>query len=142
MFYDLKGNSRFIYDYGTALRKNYHYEKSNEILSYGAKYSSDPMFHNVMGDNYKDMNEYDKAENEYIFAHYMVPSRLYPLVLLMELYVSIREYDKAFGVGESVLRMPVNVRNMPMRKLRYRTQMCLDSLKIKHIKNVDNEIQK
>ena len=88
------------------------------------------------------MNEYDKAENEYIFAHYMVPSRLYPLVLLMELYVSIREYDKAFGVGESVLQMPVNVRNMPMRKLRYRTQMCLDSLKIKHIKNVDNEIQK
>lgn len=56
--------------------------------------------------------------------------------------MSIREYDKAFGVGESVLRMPVNVRNMPMRKLRYRTQMCLDSLKIKHIKNVDNEIQK
>ena len=102
--------------------------KSNIILSYGAKYSSGPMFHNIMGDNYKDMNEYGKAENEYILAHYMVPSRLYPLVLLMELYVSIWEYDKAFGVGESVLRMPVNVRNMPMRKLKYRTQMCMDSL--------------
>ena len=142
LYDDLKGNSRFIYDYGVALRKNYHYEKSNKILSYGVKYSSDPMFHNVMGDNYKDMNEYDKAENEYIFAHNMVPSRLYPLVLLMELYVSIREYDKAFAIGESVLRMPVNVRNMPMRKLRYRTQMCMDSLKIKHIKNEGNEIQR
>lgn len=86
------------------------------------------------------MNEYDKAENEYTVAHYMVPSRLYPLVLLMELYVSIGEYDNAFAVGESILRMPINVRNMPMRKLRYRTLICMDSLKIKHIKNVENEM--
>lgn len=128
MFDELKGNARFIYAYGMALRKHHRFFESNKVLKYGTKHSADPMFYNAIGDNYKDLGKYDKAEESYIHAHNMVPDRLYPLVLQMELYVSMEDYDRAKEIGNMALKMPINVQNMPMRKLRYRAKCCLDSL--------------
>lgn len=131
LFDELKGSARFIYAYGMALRKNHLFSESNMVLKYGTMHSADPMFYNAIGDNYKDLGEYDKAEEAYIHAHNMVPDRLYPLVLQMELYVSMEDYDRANEIGNMALMMPINVQNMPMRKLRYRVKSCLDSLKNK-----------
>lgn len=136
LFDVLKGNNRFVYAYGMALRKSHYFSESNAVLKYGTRHSADPMFYNAIGDNYKDMKEYDNAEKSYIHAHNMVPDRLYPLVLRMELYVSMLDYDRAYEIGNAVLRMPINVRNMPMRKLRYRAKCCLDTLNY-YVGNVD-----
>jgi hypothetical protein len=69
LFENLKGNYRYIYAYGMALRKSNHLIESNMVLKYGTRHSADPMFYNAIGDNYKDLEEYDKAENAYIYAH-------------------------------------------------------------------------
>lgn len=129
LYDDLKDNYRYLYDLGYALHKTGRYGESNNMLHEGARLSSDPMFHNIIGRNHEALGEYSAAEEEYMISHYMVPSRLYPLVLLMDMYVRTGRTDDAAAVGERIASMPVNGRNMTMVRLRQETLERLDSLR-------------
>lgn len=83
----LKKNYRYLYDYGYSLMQVGKYNDALKILSEGAAISSDPMFRNMIGKCYQALGDFIAAEKEYNRAHFMVPSRLYPHVLLMEMYV-------------------------------------------------------
>ncbi len=118
IYESLADNYRFLFDYGYALHKTGKYEKSNAVLSSGAMMSSDPMFHNIMGKNYEALGQISLAEKEYLTAHYMVPCRLYPLVLLMKMYMEQGMDEKALAVRDEILSMPVNPKNGTMKDLR------------------------
>ena len=120
---------KYLFDLGYALHKEGRFSESNFYLSQGAKYSSDPMFHNIMGKNYEGLTEYDKAKNEYILAHYMVPSRIYPLYLLMRMENRIGRKENAIKVGEFIINMPYNPSHRNMVHLRRESILLLDSLK-------------
>ena len=130
LYDNLKDNFRFIYDYGYALHKCKRYQDSNQILKEGAKISSDPMFYNIIGRNYEAMKEYDKARDAYIHAHNMVPCRIYPLVLLMEMYASIGDDKTSMKYGARALQAPYNERHRNMLLLRNRVQECCDTLNV------------
>ncbi|MCF0185370.1 MAG: O-antigen ligase family protein [Bacteroidaceae bacterium] len=125
---ELSTDYRFLYDYGYALYKTGHWEESNLILSKGADISCDPMFHNIMGRNFEAMGKYEDAEKEYLHSLNMVPCRLYPYILLMEMNVSIGNRNKALHYGNAALKLPVNERNANMKELHLRAQACVDSL--------------
>ena len=125
---DLKDNYRYMYDYGYALHKCKRYHESNEILKEGAKISSDPMFYNIIGQNYEAMNLYQESENAYLHAHYMVPQRLYPLTLLMRMHIRLGNNQEALRYGKMILNKPVNERHLTMLRLQSETRECLDSL--------------
>ena len=114
----MRWNFRYLYDYGYALHKEGRHEESIAVLSEGARISSDPMFHNIIGKCHEALGRYDAARDEYMTAHYMVPCRLYPLVLLMRMYASQGEYAKAAAAGNKLLGMPVNPKNHAMVKLK------------------------
>ena len=128
LYDNLKDNYRFIYDYGYALHKCRRYQESNEILKVGAKTSSDPMFYNIIGQNYEAMNLYQESENAYLHAHYMVPQRLYPLTLLMRMHIRLGNNQEALRYGKLILNKPVNERHLTMLRLQSETRECLDSL--------------
>jgi len=79
------------------------HQKSAEILQQGAVLSNDPMFHNVMGNNYLALKEYDRAEKSYETAYRIVPSRIYPLYLLAKLYAEQGNYAKALDMCRKVM---------------------------------------
>ena len=126
---DLKDNYRFIYDYGYALHKCKRYKESTKILIEGAKISSDPMFYNIIGKNYEAMGAYDLAEEAYMHAHYMVPSRIYPLSLLMNLKIRTGDIHYAIMIGEKIQSMYINEKVAAMRRLQNEAISKLDSLK-------------
>lgn len=126
---DLKDNYRFIYDYGYALHKCKRYQESTKILMEGAKISSDPMFYNIIGKNYEAMGAYDLAEEAYMHAHYMVPSRIYPLSLLMNLKIRTGDIHYAIMIGEKIQSMYINEKVAAMRRLQNEAISKLDSLK-------------
>ena len=130
LYDDLKDNYRYLYDYGYALHKCKRYQESTKILKEGAVISSDPMFYNIIGRNYEAMKEYDKARDAYIHAHNMVPCRIYPLVLLMEMYASVGDEKTAMKYGASALQAPYNERHRNMLLLRNRVQECCDTLNV------------
>ena len=43
------------------------------------------MFYNIIGRNYEPQGFFEEAELAYLHSHYMVPSRIYPLYLLMNM---------------------------------------------------------
>lgn len=130
LYGDLKDNYRYIYDYGYALHKCNRYQESNEILKEGAKISSDPMFYNIIGKNQEAMGLYEEAEKAYLHSHHMVPCRLYPLTLLMEMKIRQQDIDQALRYARKIVAMPVNERHMTMVRLQNHAKECVDSLSI------------
>jgi hypothetical protein len=128
LYGNLLQNSRYLYDYGYSLFKTEQYEASMAVLSQGAQISSDPMFHNIIGRCYEKLGNFIKAEDEYLVAHNMVPCRLYPLVLLMDMYVSVDRIDDAIKIGEKILEMPINEKSRTMAQMRLETEEKLDNL--------------
>ena len=114
----LRWNSRYLYDYGYALHKTGEWGRSNAILEEGAAISSDPMFHNIIGKNLESMGLYDAAVAEYMRAHYMVPCRIYPLTLLMDMYIKTRRRHEVEEIGKKIMSMPVNPKNRTMAELK------------------------
>ena len=128
LYDDLKDNYRYMYDYGYALHKCKRYQESIEILKKGAAISSDPMFYNIIGRNYEAMQLYEKAEEAYLHAYYMVPQRLYPLTLLMRMYVKRGYNSDALKYGIIIIDKPINVNHRTMCRLQSDTRRCVDSL--------------
>lgn len=122
-FMIMKGGSsqqksfRDIYQQGYTMFVWGEYRGALELMERGAKMSSDPMFHNIMGRCYQALGEYQKAEDEYKLAHFMVPCRLYPLVLLQELYISQDDTLQANATLTQIRGMPINPQNNNMKRL-------------------------
>ena len=121
---------RQLFAKGYVLHQEGKYEESNSILKEGADLSSDPMFHNIIGKNLEAMGDYESAESEYLHAHYMVPCRLYPLILLMEMKVRRGNTAEAINYGNMAISLPVNKKNPNMMELHDRARICVDSLRL------------
>lgn len=118
----------FLYEYGWAMYKAGKHQESNAILAKGIKKSSDPMFYNVMGINYWAMGDYEQASSCFTYASFMVPSRLYPHILQMQMALDFGETDDARRIAQSILSMPINPKNTDMVVLRDRAKHVLDTL--------------
>ena len=105
------------------------YEESNEVLAKAIRISCDPMLYNVMGNNYKGMNEYGKAENMYLCASHIVPNRHYPLYLLMMLYEETGQTEKVKAMAATLLEKPVKIPSTAIREMREeaRKQLRIDN---------------
>ncbi len=122
---NLSWNYKYLYDYGYELHKSKEYSKSNIVLKKGAALSADPMFHNIMGKNFEALGLLKKAEAEYKTAYFMVPGRIYPLLLLLEMYTKEGQIEKAKKVASYIAKIPVNENNYQMMQLKQRYENIL-----------------
>lgn len=129
LYEDLKDNYRYLYDYGYALFKCGRYSESTKVLKEGATISSDPMFYNIMGRNNEALGLYEAAECCYMYSHNMVPSRIYPLSLLMKMKIGTGATQEAIAIGEKIQSMHVNDKVLTMRRLQKECLAQLDSLR-------------
>lgn len=129
LYEDLKDNYRYLYDYGYALFKCGRYTESNKILKEGSKISSDPMFYNIMGRNNEALGFFREAESNYWHSNHMVPCRIYPLSLLLNLKIKIGSNQEAIEIGEKISSMQINDKLLSMKRLHKECLSRLDSLK-------------
>ena len=126
----LKDQIQFLFEYGRSLSqaginegiagqaRNDRLAKSNEVLRQAKKISCDPMLYNIMGRNYQAMREYDLAEHSLLKSTQIVPNRLYPWYLLMELYVETGDEEKAREMAKIVLTKEPKVQSTAVREMR------------------------
>lgn len=117
-----KSDYRLIYQHGYTLFQEGLYDNAIEVLREGAELSCDPMFHNIIGRCYESLGKLTGAEAEYWYAHYMVPGRLYPLVLLQEMYLTQGDTTQANLVMSEIQDIPINPKNPNMQELRNRAE--------------------
>lgn len=128
--YDLlKYDYRFLYEYGYALHRQGEYTKSIEVLERGREYSSDPMFCNIIGKNYQALKLWDMAETYFDKAHYMIPSRIYPLYLSAKMYEESEQYLKAYNTANKALHMKIKVESEQTLELKDELQVIADKYK-------------
>lgn len=113
-------NADFLFDFGKALRHASRYNDSNAMLRKGARCSADPMFHVLMGNNYKDMQQYALAEQAYRKAFAIMPNRLYPLHQLMLLYEEQGDRKKAKATAQHIIDMKPKVESPATREMKER----------------------
>ncbi len=85
LYPQLKDEGKFLFEYGHTLNKTGDYRESDRVLKKGVRFSADPMFWNVMGNNGRATGDFERAEACYLKARHIVPNRLYPIYLLMNL---------------------------------------------------------
>lgn len=91
---EMKGNARFLFEYGHALHKLHEPEQSNKVLKEALKVSGDPMILNIIGKNEQEMKHYDSAEHWFTRAVHRLPGRIYPYYLLAHLYAEPAFYHR------------------------------------------------
>lgn len=117
-----KPDFRDLYMQGYTMFQNGRYEQAISVLQEGSEQSCDPMFHNIIGRCYESLGEKEMAEKEYWHAYYMVPGRLYPLVLLQEMYLSQADTANAREMLVLMDRIQMNNKNSNMKVLRKRAE--------------------
>ena len=115
---ELCDEPRFLFEYGHALNKLERYFLSDWVLRRGARFSGDPMFWNVMGNNSKARGDVVAAEQYYQKAYRRLPNRLYPLYLLAKLYFETGQDDKAREMADRVLSFDPKVPSTAVREMK------------------------
>ena len=113
----IKHDYEELYEKGYELYQMNDYKEAILYLEEGATKSCDPMFHNIIGQCYEHIGLYEIAEKKYQYAHYLVPGRIYPLVLLQELYISRRDTLNVIKTFEEIRDTEVNSSNTNMVRL-------------------------
>ena len=127
LFNELKDQEKFLFEYGRTLNQTGDFDKSNEILYLGTKISSDPMFYNVIGNNYKSMGLTLNAERTYIRAFNAVPNRLYPLYLLSKLYYDTNQASKFVYYANKVLNFNPKVSSTATKQMKQEIRQLLST---------------
>ncbi len=100
---NMTDDKEFLFELGHSYNKTGRYEESNRIMEMGTNISGDPMFYNILGNNYKELGDYMKAEESYFEAFSMLSNRVYPLYLLMVLYEDTGEHGKAMEMAKKIV---------------------------------------
>lgn len=127
LYNKLKDQHKFLFEYGRTLNKTGNYIKSNEIMYQGTKLSSDPMFYNIIGNNYKSMGLFLEAERAYERAFKAVPNRLYPLYLLTKLYYDTKQVAKFNDYADKVLNFDPKVTSSATKMMKQEIRQLLRS---------------
>lgn len=115
---DLTSELQFLFEYANVLSKTGEPEASNKLLLRSVRVSSDPMLYNLLGNNYKALKEYPAAEQAYLRAYHAIPSRMYPLYLLMQLYETSGEEEKRNAMARRVVVFDEKVDSPAVREMK------------------------
>lgn len=111
-------NTCFLFDFGKTLRIHGRYNDSNDMLRQGTLISADPMFHILMGNNYKDMQCVDLAGKAYKKAFSVMPNRIYPLYQLMRLYKETRNEKKTKEYAQKVINFKEKITSPATKQMK------------------------
>jgi len=117
LFPKMNSQKQFIFEYARCLSETNKSEASNAMLNRYLLFGSNPMIYNCMGDNYKSISDYEKAETMYLRAMQIVPSRFLPLYLLMKLYDESGQTEKALATARELLEKPVKVPSQAIKEM-------------------------
>jgi O-antigen ligase len=125
---ELKQETEYLFEYGRSLNQAGQYEKSNEVLELGTRVSNDPMFRNVMGNNYKALGDWSSADLSYEEAFFILPDRIYPLYLRAKL--SFEKGDTLEGLSRArrIVDFVPKVESSATKEMKAEMQGLLDSL--------------
>lgn len=122
----LKHNGDFLIMYGKALSLGKDYSGAIEVLETAKNYKKNSILYTAMGDSYKGIQEFSKAEKSYMIAKNMIPGRFYPTYLLIKVYVETQRLDEAKSLGEELMDKEVKIPSTAITEMKSEIKELLD----------------
>ncbi|MBC6490279.1 O-antigen ligase family protein [Flavihumibacter stibioxidans] len=124
----LGANGAFLFNYGAEAAIAGELLIANEFLEKSRRYLSVNNIYVYLGDVYLEQGLFEKAEQNYLHAVFMVPSAIYPKYKLIECYKRMGNIILARKWSEQLLNYPVKVRSAVADELRSEVRNNLDNL--------------
>lgn len=113
----LKTDGDFLTNYGKALSMAEKHEKAITVLTRASQYYPNIVVYTALGDSYRKLKQPEHAEQAYLHAWNMNPSRFYPKYLLAKLYDETGQKEKAVEVAKEILTKDVKVESTAIREI-------------------------
>jgi O-antigen ligase len=114
----LKTNGDLLTNYGKALSMaEKHAEAAIELLQ-AARYYPNTVVYTAIGDSYKELGKINQAEQAYLHAWQMNPSRFYPKYLLTKLYDETGQKAKATDVAKELLYKDIKIESTAIKEIK------------------------
>ena len=107
-----------LQQYGKSLQMNGNNKEATKVLEKASRYTSDYILYAALGDAYKGIKQYGKAETAYQQASYMEPNKLYPRYLLAKLYDVSGQQLKAIETAEGLLNKDIKVQSTAIEEIK------------------------
>lgn len=115
-------NPYFLYNYAAVFTEAKEYEKALKVALECRKYWADYDLELLLGDIYREKKDYKQAEEYYMSASYMCPSRFLPLYQLYGLYREMRDDAKLFLTAKKIVKKPAKINSMLIKRIKYQVK--------------------
>ncbi|MCB4807933.1 O-antigen ligase family protein [Tamlana sp. 62-3] len=113
-----KRDGDFLMNYGKTLCLEKKYPQAISILQQAKQHLNTTIIETALGDAYKGIKQYEKAEITYKKAYHMIPSRFYPLYLLANLYDESGDKTKAVTMAKRLLDKEVKIPSTAIKEMK------------------------
>ncbi|MDE5417940.1 O-antigen ligase family protein [Labilibaculum sp. DW002] len=114
----LSNNGLLLQMHGKCLLMNEEFTEAKIVLEKAKLYRSDPILYTALGDTYRALKEYEKAEKAYLQAWYIIPHKFYPKYLLAKLYDETGQTTKSKRIAKELLNKKVKVKSKAIEEMR------------------------
>lgn len=114
----LNDQKKFLFEYGKNLTELKQHKNAIQVFQRAQLFSCDPMLYNLEGRNHQALGEYQNAEECFIKAYYLVPSRIYPCYLLAIMYLEMGNIEKSKYWANYVLNKKVKIESVAVKEMK------------------------
>jgi O-antigen polymerase len=101
--YQLGKNGYFLEEYGHALKNDSDYYHAVQVLSTCCLYLNNSAVQMDLGDCYRAIHDYKRAEIAYKTANSMAPGLFYPQYALVKLYFEVHQIQKGILLANAII---------------------------------------
>lgn len=122
----LSDNASFLSSFALMYYENKQYDNSIAVLLQAKPKSSNPSINMLLGNNYKELKQYNDAIREYSEVSYMIPSRLFPKYQIALIYKELNDSSATFNKALEIVNMPVKVPSSATKTIKKEMQHIVD----------------
>jgi O-antigen ligase len=130
LYTKLNKDPYFLYNYGVELILAKDYKQGILVLQQTSLYLSNTEIFCYLGDAYKGIRLYKKAEKNYLFASNMVPNKFYPLYCLANLYYETGNATKAYEIAIKLVNKKEKVQSYTTYRIKSEMKQLIDTLSV------------
>lgn len=116
----MHSNIDFLYEYSYSLFEVKEYDESKGVLETAFKRFSNPQLYILLGDIDMNINNMDKAKDNYLKAFCLIPDRILPLYKLAVFYNKNNNLKACNNVIKSIEKIQTRIETNSTRDLRVR----------------------
>ena len=137
----LKHNGSFLVQYGKAMEMAEKPDSSIVLLNRSKEYLNNTILYTTLGNNYKKLGKTQEAEQAYLHAWHMIPSRFYPKYLLDKLYDESGQKDKAVSVANELLKKEIKIESTAIEEIKAEMQKIINKSMQQVLNNKNTEVK-